>query len=233
MPDKTTHPLQTIEHNHKRFTADPDYVRGLKAIDHRKLGTATKGLKEKTANLVNYYVYFRDMKARKLTKGSLSDEAEKELVTRGRAMLDDYRDISSRIGMIGQAVTDSGLDKAMNRHMDSLCKHLNHNPKVLRVLGELKDMGITEDEISCVWEELRKNNYNLLKYGGADGTFDGFVRLAESMNEPLKAEQELMERHGLPTVQGAGGSTTGTTVAVVVVIVVVAAVLCVITVFYA
>ena len=94
-------------------------------------------------------------------------------------------------------------------------------------------MGITEAEISCVFEELKKNNYNLLKYAGGDGTLAGFVKSMKSLNEPFQAEQKMMEQFGLPTVQGAGGGTSGTTVAVVVVVVVVAAVLCIITVFYA
>jgi hypothetical protein len=54
----------------------------------------------------------------------------------------------------------------------------------------------------------------------------------DSLNEPLKKEHKLMEQFGLPTVQGAGGSTSGTTIAIIVGIVVIALVLCVFTVFY-
>jgi hypothetical protein len=231
MSDKTTSALQTIEHNHKRFTADPDYVRGLKAIDHRKLAGATKGLKEMTASLVNYYVHLRSMRSIKIAKGSLSERAEKDLVKRGKAMLDEYQEVSSRIGVIGEAMADSGLDKAMDRHIASLCEHLNDNPKMLAALREVKDMGITEAETSGFLEELSKNNYNVLKYGGADGTLGGFVRMAKSFNEPLQAEHKLMEQYGLPTVQGACSTACGAT-AVIIGIVVVAIVLCAVTVFY-
>lgn len=233
MTTSTTPIPKTIDQHHNRFTTDPDYVKGLKAVDHKKLAAATAGMKEKIASVVNYYVYFRSMKSVKLTKGTLSNEAEKALVVRGNEALGAFKDISSRVKDIGDTLAHSGLDKAVDRHMESLCQHLNYNPKLLTTLQELKDMGITEAEISCVFEDLKKNNYNLLKYAGADGTFAGFVKKMESLNEPFQAEQKLMEQFGLPTVQGAGGGTSGTTVAVVVGIVIIAAVLCVITVFYA
>ena len=94
-------------------------------------------------------------------------------------------------------------------------------------------MGITEAEIACVMEEVKKNNNNLLKYGGGDGTFAGFVKTMESLNKPFQVEQKTMEQFGLPTIQGAGGGTSGTTVGVVVAVVVIAIIFCVITVFYA
>lgn len=232
MTTKATSILRTMDQHHKQFTTDPDYVEGIKKIDHQKLSAATDGLKEKIASLVNYYVFMRSLKSVKLIKGSLSDEAEKALALRSKETLSTFQDISSRMKGIGEALAGSGLDKAVDRHMESLCDQLPHNPKLLATLYELKDMGITDAEISCVFEDLRKNKYNLLKYGGADGTFAGFVRLMDSLNEPLKKEHKLMEQFGLPTVQGAGGSTSGTTIAIIVGIVVIALVLCVFTVFY-
>jgi len=232
----TTKPMsvaRTIDQHHKQFTADASYIKGMKALDHNKLSAATEGLKEKIANVINYYVYFRSMKSVKLTKGSLSDEAEKALVTRGKDALATFQDITSRVNNIGKALAESGLDKAMDRHMESLCQHLDYNPKVLATLQELKDMGITEAEIACVMEEVKKNNNNLLKYGGGDGTFAGFVKTMESLNKPFQVEQKTMEQFGLPTIQGAGGGTSGTTVGVVVAVVVIAIIFCVITVFYA
>lgn len=231
MTTTTTSVTQTIERNHKRFTTDPDYVRGLKAVDHKSLAAATEGLKEKIASLVNYYVFSRSMKSMKLIKGSLSDTAEKTLVVRGRETLEVFQDVSSRIGQIHKALAASGLDKAMDRHMEALCQHLPHNPKTLAMLNEIKEMGITDAEISCVSEELRKDNYNILKYGGAGGTFAGFASLVESLNKSLEKEQTLMEKFGLPTVQGAMPASSST-VAVVVVVVVVAILLCIFTVFY-
>jgi hypothetical protein len=218
---------KTIDQNYNRFMADPDHKSGLKALDHKSLAAATEGLNEKIATVLNYYVLLRSMRSLKLIKGTLSDTAEKTLVVRGQETVGVFRDISSRIGEIGKALGASGLDKVVDRHIESLCQHLPDNPKVLPLLQTIKGMGITEAEISCVSEELSKNNYNLLKYHGSDGTLAGFVRMAESLNEPLQAEQKLMEQFGLPTVQGAGSGTPAGAVVFIVVVVVVALFLCI------
>ena len=63
-------------------------------------------------------------------------------------------------------------------------------------------MGITEAEVSCVKEELRRSNYNILKYGGANGTLSGFISLGNSLNSSLRKEHEVMEQYGLPVLQG-------------------------------
>jgi hypothetical protein len=224
---KITSASRTIDDNHKKFTADPDYVSGLKALDHHKLRAATNGLQEKISTLVNYYVFFRNMKSIKITKGVLSEDAEKALVARGREALNVFQDVSSSINSIAALASASGYSKAVDRHIESLCQHLNYNPKVLAMLHEIKDMGITEAEIACVSEDLKTLNYNLLRYGGADGTFSDFAKVVVSLRAPFEKEHTLMEQFGVPTLQGAGGSTSGTTTAVVVTIVVIAAVLCI------
>jgi hypothetical protein len=228
---KSVSVLKVIEVNHGKFTADPDYAKSLKALDHAKLRTVTHGLKEKIAAFANYYVFQRHMRAIKITKGELTEEAEKTLVTRGREALKTYHDISASIAGIGEVMEASGFDKVVDRHIESLCQHLNYNPKVLAALHELKETGITDGEISCISEELSKNKYNLLKYGGANGTFSGFVHKVASLLPALENEQQLMEQHGLPTLQGAGGGGAATGVAVGAAVV--AGILCIVTVFYA
>lgn len=195
--------LSIIEQNRKRFEADPDHAKSWKAMDRAKLAAAADNLREKTAILISDYVFRRNMTLVKITKGSLSTETEKALALRGKDSVGVFREVSSSIGTIGKIMADSGFDKVLDRHIESLCQHLNYNPQVRTLVHEIREMGVTEAEISCVLEELSESKYNLLKYGGADGTFAGFVRYVESLNAPLQAEQEMLEKHGLPTIQGA------------------------------
>jgi hypothetical protein len=223
--------LKTIEEHYDKFTADPDYKNGLKRINHQKLQTATKGLNEKIGSFANYYVYLRHMRTLKITRGKLSEEAEKNLVHRGKQALDDYRHVASSISEIGKLAAESGFEMAVNRHIEPLCQHLNHNPKIFGTLNELKSMGITEGEIGCVTEELSQKKFNILKYGKADGTLSGFAAYGVSLTPALEKQQRVMEEHGLPVIEGAGAS--GTVVGVAVGFAVVAGILCIITVFYA
>lgn len=232
MTEKTKSALRVVVDNHKRFTSDTEYINGLKAIDHRKLAAATAGLREKIAILVNYYVLIRNMTSIKIARGSLSDAAEQNLITRGKEAVNLFQDICNSFSAIGQAISGTGLETAIDRHIENVCQHLNYNPTVLAYLQDLKDMGITDGEITCVSEELKKINFNLLKYGGANGTFAGFIESLVSLNAPFQAEYKLMEQYGLPTIQGAGGSAGSTTVGVAVTVAILAGILCIITVFY-
>jgi hypothetical protein len=229
-PSKQISVLRIIETNHDKFTSDPDYAKGLKTLNHQKLREATHGLKENIANFVNYYVFQRNMTSIKITKGTISEEAEKTVVARSRDALRAFQRVSSSLVTIRKLMEASGLSKVVDRHIESLCQHLNYNPKVLAMMHEIKDMGITEAEIACVMEELRKNKYNILKYGGANGTFSSFVDFCESLNSSLEKEHKVIEEHGLPTLQG--GSNPGA-VAVAVAAAIIAAALCLVTTFYA
>jgi hypothetical protein len=210
MPSSAKSVLSIIEQNRKRFEADVDYAKSWKAMDRARLAAATDDLREKTAILVSDYVFRRNMTLVKITKGSLGTETEKALALRGKDSVGVFREVSSCIGTIGKIMADCGFDKVLDRHIEALCQHLNYNPRVRTLVHEIREMGVTEAEISCVLEELGESDYNLLKYGGADGTLAGFVRYADSLNAPLQAEQELLEKHGLTTIQGASRASRRT-----------------------
>src|SRR5947208_9043489 len=94
---ETSPVLRIIDENHQKFVADPDYAKGLRALDHKKLREATNGLRERIANFANYYVFLRNMKTMKIIKGTLSEDAEKALVTRGRDALNVFERVSSSV----------------------------------------------------------------------------------------------------------------------------------------
>lgn len=202
---KSTPIQQIIEENYRKFVADPDYLSTRKAMDQQKLHKATSGLKEKIASFLNFYVLQRSMKVIKIARGTLSEESEKELVERGRNAVKTCRSISFSIAAIGEVMANCGFDKVIDRHIGPLCEHLNYNPKLLPELQEIKDTGITDAEISCVFEELRKHDYNLFRWGGANGTLAGFVGVVKSRESHLEEEQKLLEDHGLPALEAAGG----------------------------
>lgn len=229
--EKTVPISVAIERSHRKFVADPDHDKGLKRLDHKRLRQATAGLKDNIAIFANYYVFYRNMQSKKILSGKLSEEAERALVERSDEALNTYCAISRSIGAITDVCAESGFDKAIDRHIGALCEHLPYNPKVRVFIPEILDMGITEAEISCVSEELRRHNYNLLRYAGGDGTLKGFANLARSLEPKLEKENRAMKRHGLAVLQGSGGTATGTVV-VIIAIVIIAAILCAITVFY-
>jgi hypothetical protein len=230
---KTKPATTVIDENHKSFVGDPDYASALAKLDHAKLRTATTGLHEKIATFLNYYVLYRNMKSMKITRGTLSQDAQNTLVSRGKDAVNTFQAISTSISGIGDATASCGFDKVVDRHIESLCQHLNYNPKVLAYLHQLKDTGVTDAEISCVSEDLKKHNYNILRYGGADGTVSGFVKFTASLAPRLAKEHALIEKNGMPTVEAAGGSTSGTTAGVAAGAAVLAGILCLVTVFYA
>ena len=195
---------QKIEANFQDFLQDPDYQQGIEKLDRQRSYAEFTSIKENYAAFVNYYVYRRYMKILKVRRGKLAEETEKALVERGYQALDTYRNIVASLERVGEMLYASGVGKAIDRHAASIFQHFNHNPKTPAIIDEFREMGVPEGSISWVFDQMRENNYDILRLEGMEGTFSGLVERASSLVPVLEKSVQIMEEHSLPTIEGAG-----------------------------
>lgn len=196
--------ITTIDKNFALFLKDPDYKKGIKKLNRRRLHNKFEYLKKEYSKFIKFYVYRRRMKYMKVVQGSLSARSEKYLVNRGYAALDSYRKILIKLKEIEEMWKSTGVIKAINRHAPKVCRYMQYSKKHKPITDEIKRLGVPRDAINWLDYEFRAINYNVLRYDGGNGTFSGLVKRASNLLPIMEKDIRNTEKYGLATITGAG-----------------------------
>ena len=201
---KTSPIHKEINDKFEKLLKDPDYQAGIGKLDRAAVHEDFEALKERYATFINFYSHRRHMKAMKARRGELSTETEKSLVERGREALQAYRDVVVALERIDDRLSASGVGKALDRHATEVFQNFEHNPKMPVIVDEFRTMGVPEGAISWLLDKGRAAKFDFLRLEGLNGTFSGVVKHAASLAPRLDKAQQLIEKHGLPVIAGAG-----------------------------
>lgn len=196
---------EEIEKHLRDFHSDPDYKSAAAKLDKDRVNDEFKSVNEHVAAFISYCVYRRNMKALKARRGELNAETENRLVQRGHDAIGAYRNAAASLDNIREMFEASGMDKAIDSHMPALGQHLDEHPAMPELIKHFQGLGVPEDALAWEVRELKKTDFDLLRYRGGDGTFAGLANKAKSSIPVMEDSIRVMEQHGLPTIEGAGG----------------------------
>lgn len=202
-------PAEVIDQSFAAFRSDPDYVSGMEKLDQRALKEHLGAFDQHYASHLNHYFYLQTMKQLKARNGSLKPAAEKRLVERGREGVTAIHETVKSMKAAQDLLDQAGVTKALDRHGAALSRFLDQNPRTEKVRDYFDRLGVPKSAVDCVSSSLAKENHDLLRFKGGDGTVGGVVRRTESLIPVFETTVDTIEAHGVPVIAGGGGGSNG------------------------
>jgi hypothetical protein len=210
--NKVTSRTTTIEiigkHLHA-FRSDDQYTDALTKLDRTEFESHVNHLGQHACTFFSYYFSRENLRGIKARRGDLAPATEDRLAALGQIAIDSYRDSVVALKALEGALTSSGMLGAIDRHMTSLCKHLDDNPQTPALVEKFREIGVPESAIQCGRNQLAAIHYDLFRFRENDGTLTGVVKWVARQVPALEKSVAALKEHGLPTIEGAGTGSTG------------------------
>lgn len=201
MPSPTFNPAE------EALRADPRFVAGVKNLNRARLQKLTTQMERDIAIGINFHNRVEDAIHAKARAGKADPQAEDQLVRMGNEAVKACKDGETAANEFADMLTETGLEDVVNDHVPALFKSFDDNANIQAQLVRFRTLGVRNESLQCARDELAKDDFNVLRLRGADGTIRGLVGFARTAE--LENLVDIIHRQGLPTIRGRGAVIGG------------------------
>jgi hypothetical protein len=211
-------PNSTADAAENELRSDPRFVSGTKRLDRVRLQELSDQLEKDLNTGIKFYNHLEDAIRTNVRARKLAPQSESALVETGKAAVDAFKDGEDAAGQATAMLKEAGLDEVINQHAPSIFKNYDNNANIQAHLARFRDLGARDESLKCIHDEIAKDDFNVLRVRGADGTIDGLTRAMRV--EEIQNLVDIIQTQGLPTIMGggSGGAIAGGVVGTVIVI---------------
>jgi hypothetical protein len=198
--------------------SDPRFVSGIQKLDRGRLQGLSDQLEKDLRAGIEFYNHLEDAIRAKVRARKQAPQAENALAETGNEAVDALKDAENAAGQATAMLKEAGLDEVVNRHGPAIFKNYDDNANIQAHLARFRDLGARDESLQCIHNEIAKDDFNVLRVRGADGTLDGLTRAMRV--EGVQKLVEIIQTQGLPTIMGggSGGEIAGGVVGTLIVI---------------
>ena len=171
-----------------------------KNLDHRRVKEFSGELEQAFAVGIDFINHTDDAVRAKARTGHSDPEAERQVVKKGRDAIKASRKAEKMVEEFVDGLKKMGLEEAVNRHIPTIFKNFDDNETCQAQVARCRELGAREESIQYVRNQLAKDDFNVLRFGGADGTIGGLR--ARARTTETESFVDNVEKQGLPTIMG-------------------------------
>jgi hypothetical protein len=209
---------QQIEQQWQQVRSAPETIAAVKTIDTKVFNQQYAQCREYLTTYINFDSYKNSLQALKSRQSNLQDDTEADFAERFDQGLKAYRSFASSANAIAKLFAAGGMESVLSGNVKKLCWQLPQNQNYPQFTGMLRTMGISDTQITQYAAALQAADWDLFRAVGADGTFAGTVKLASDQVPLLENLRSAVKQHGVPLIEGSGGSVLPTVTALGVIV---------------
>jgi hypothetical protein len=211
---------QQIEQNWEQIQSSSETKKAFGKLGKDTFGEEAPKCRECLTTYLNFESYKNSLQLLKTRQSRLHRDTEALFAERFEQALKAYRSFVSSADNIAKSFAASGIENVVSHNAKKLFWQLPHNQHYPHLAEMLRTMGVGESEILHYSTVLKTKDWDILHLQGANGTFAGLVRVASEQVPTLEKMLSAVKQHGLPVIEGGGGSALPAIIGIVVIVVI-------------
>lgn len=203
---KPTTITEQIEHNWEEVRNSPQLSEAVRKLPRETFAEDAPQSRECLMTYFNFESYKKCLQRLKAQQSALHPETEAMFVERLQQAVKAYRSFVSSADKVAASFRMSGVEEVLSNNARKLCWQLPHSKYFPKITETLRATGMNDSDISHYATILKDKDWDLLHLQGAQGTMTSVVKVASEQVPTLEKMVSVVRQHGLPVLEGSGGS---------------------------